>query len=233
MAMQKTSAFVLAAALLGAGSFMMPSTVRADDVPGPTTPAWTPRGATKVLAASPVSIDSPFEFDWRLERPSVSGGWLLVLEVDPDLVFPQQTAEPVLFVGDQVAQRINVGWTSGRVVAFVPSAREEVTGQLKLDLLKAPIWFGTPRLPEQISQSMIEQERAAATAAGIRAFGAAEITRARSAGGAGEKHVADLDGLMIEAAALIDLYAADEMELAELLRRSARRETIGPVPAAP
>jgi hypothetical protein len=130
---------------------------------------------------------------------------LLVLRVNPDLVFARQMAEPVLYVGNQTAERMNVGFESGYVVAIVPG---------EIDLEKALIWFGDPDLPERVTVEIIREQRAKAKAANIKPFSAEQVRAARRAGGetfAG----ADLDALHRHAAGLILEYAPDERERAE------------------
>ncbi|NNC39611.1 MAG: hypothetical protein HKN95_02875 [Acidimicrobiia bacterium] len=116
----------------------------------------TPAPINKVLYVQAFTLEEPYRTDWRKGRPWVKAGYLLVLEVDPALVFPRQTAEPILYVGSQVAERINIGYRSGHVVAVVPG---------KAKLKEEPIWFGTPGLPEAVDDERIGKERAAAKAA--------------------------------------------------------------------
>ena len=115
----------------------------------PALPA-TPAPVIDVLHAQPFQLEQPFAFSWRKERPLVTEGIVLVLKVDPALVYPRQTAEPVLYVGDQTAERVNVGYSSGHVVAIVPAHE---------NLSTSPVWFGTPALPEQIDKARIAEER--------------------------------------------------------------------------
>ena len=75
-----------------------------------------------ILFAQPFRLDKPYTHSWRKEQPLVKAGYLLVLAVDPEFARPLQTAEPVLYVGDQTAERINAGDVSGRLVVLVPSS---------------------------------------------------------------------------------------------------------------
>lgn len=134
----------------------------------------TPAAADDLIYAQQFQLDSGFTFRWSAERPIVTEGWILVIEVNPSLVYPRQTAEPVLYVGDYTAQRINHGYPEGRVVAVVPGG---------VDLASAPIWFGTPELPERVSRATATAERAAADAAGIRPLPAGVIETAKNRGG--------------------------------------------------
>ena len=149
---------------LGGGVFALRQ-VLADDGP-PPLPAVTPVGGVTLIAARPFTLEVPYVHDWRAERPQVQAGVLLVLGVDPDLVHPRQGLEPVLYVGDQTAERINAGHESGHLIAIVPAPLDG-SGQVALDLSKAPIYFGAPALPEQVDAATVAKELAAARARGI------------------------------------------------------------------
>ena len=77
----------------------------------------TPASIESLLYARPFTLDEGFRFDWRQERPLVTQGVLLVIEVDQDLVYPRQVAEPVLYVGDQTAMRLNIASCPACVIA--------------------------------------------------------------------------------------------------------------------
>ena len=164
----------------------------------------TPAAVDGIILAQPFTLDEPYQFAWQAERPMVSSGMILVLEVDPDLVLPRQTAEPVLYVGKSTAERVNSGYPSGKVVAIVPG---------QVDLSAAPIWFGEPMLPEQVTTAIIDTQLASATAAGIQPFTSDSAGMASQAGGS-ELKFADYDGLRRRAAELIQQYAAGEEDLA-------------------
>lgn len=137
----------------------------------PQTPA-TPAAVQDIVFAQPFTLDQGEVSTWRAERPVVDSGYIIVLKVNPDLVYPRQSAEPVLYVGDTTAERLNVGYRSGYVVAVVGA---EVTGDQAMDLSKVKIWFGTPELPERVDANRIAQESALADAAGIKPFSADKI----------------------------------------------------------
>lgn len=179
----------------------------------------TPASVGRVLHASPCVLEQAYTHAWRRERPQVRAGYLLVLEVDPALVVPRQGAEPVLYVGRQTAQRFNVGYGSGRVVAFVPSDLGE-DGGLTLDLATAPIWFGAPELPERVDAARIADERRKAAGARIRPRTTAELQAAR-AETPGVRTLADQAALFREAGALVIRYAPDEREWGEVLASTA------------
>lgn len=173
-------------------------------IAGPPEIPATPAAVDGILLAQAFSLDEPYEFSWLAERPLVSRGMILVLEVNPDLVLPRQTAEPVLYVGDSTAERVNTGYPSGKVVAIVPGP---------VDLASARIWFGEPMLPEQVTPAIIADQRTRAAEAGIAPFAANTAGMAVQAGGS-ELQVADYDALRRRAAELVQQYAAGEEELA-------------------
>ena len=183
----------------------------------PPLPA-TPAPVRRLLHAQPFKLDKGYEFEWRADRPMVSSGWMLVLQVEPALVFPRQVAEPLLLVGKTTAERINVGHQSGRIVVIVPSPLDEQSNpELKLE--EAMMWFGTPTLPEQVDAGQIEAERIAATNAGIRPFDARSIQTARQ----GRKMIVagNREQLRNVAADLVELHSPQEFELIQSLRADA------------
>lgn len=184
------------------GGFVEPVAKPAIQAPAiPTTPS-----AIKGLVyARPFTLASGFPTTWRAEQPMVTSGWLVVLDVNPALVYPRQIAEPVLYAGDQTVERINVGFESGKVVAIIPS---------RVDLKTQPVWFGTPELPERVDARRIVSERTLATRAGILPLPMQLVDAAVAQGGA-ELRVADKGALLREAANLIIRFAPDETELAQ------------------
>jgi len=172
--------------------------------PPPAIPE-TPAAVHTLVYAQPFSLEEGYRFDWRAEHPTVVEGYILVLKVDPDLVYPRQMPEPVLYVGDQTVERVNIGHKSGHVIAILPE---------KIDLATAPIWFGTPDLPERVDAEIIAAERARAEAAGIEPFAAAAVDASLRAGGEAvsfESH----DHMLHHLATLIQTYAPEERILAE------------------
>jgi len=175
----------------------------------PTTPA----AVAELLLAQPFRLDEPSVHLWRAERPEFRTGYLLVLKVDPALVFPRQTAEPVLYVGNQTAERINFGHHSGHVVALVPAVLDDPEHPDALDLSEALVWFGTPELPEQVDASTIQQERALAVSRGVKPISMAQAAAARENGGT-IVTASDKQALYARAAELIRTYAPAEEDLA-------------------
>lgn len=127
----------------------------------------TPAPVKDILFAQPFTLETPFIHTFSKERARVSNGLLIVVEVDPALVIPRNTLEPVLYAGNVAVQRLNHGEQSGRVIGIVPGS---------INLATAPIWFGTPELPERVTESTVQRERGLAERAGVRAFPSARIS---------------------------------------------------------
>jgi hypothetical protein len=178
----------------------------------PAVPA-TPAAVTELVSAQPFTLQTPAKHLWRAENVTYSSGYLLVLKVDPALVFPRQTAEPVLFVGHQTAERVNFGHESGHVIAIVPGVIDDPKHPDYIDLGKTLIWFGTPQLPEQVDADVIKQELALAKRAGIKPL----LTPRQSQ----KVKVSDKAELYGSAAALIQRYSPQEQELVRTLTGTA------------
>lgn len=163
-------------------------------------------GAVKgLLFAEPFRLALPYAHAWRLESPQVDSGWLVVLEVEREVVVPRQLAEPVLYVGDQTAERVNRGDVAGRLVAIVPG---------DLDPAVDPAWFGTPELPERVDAATVARELAAARAALVPPLLRAPLTRP-GAVGRGVVELAGRTALERYAAELVLQWAPEERELAQ------------------
>jgi hypothetical protein len=176
---------------------------------GPPPVPQTPASVNDLLYAREFSLDKGYTHNWCLEKPFITSGYLVVLRVNPDLVFPRQTLEPVLYAGDQTAQRINSGYESGVVIAVIPE---------KVDLFKTPIWFGTPELPERVSADRIKNELMKAEKAGIRPFSEKKVTTALKKGG-DPLQVSNMSALLRgEIARLILTYSPQEKQLADDFR---------------
>ena len=184
------------------------SLVRAEDAPAiPATPA----GIVELVEARPFTVDEPFVHHWRAEKRSYTAGYMLVLHVDPALVFPRQVEEPVLYVGSQTARRLNVGVDSGRVVAIVPVEDLET---FKLD--EQRIWFGTPAFPENIDDAWVEAEVEKADAS-IEPVGEVSLRAARTKGG-DRLRVSNLHAVMPVAGRLVETYAPTETDTVKSLK---------------
>jgi hypothetical protein len=182
--------------------------------PLPTLPSDA-RGVLDVLFAQPYVLDEAYVHSWRAERPLTDAGFLLVLEVEEAFTVPRNTEESVLYVGEEVAERINWGAGSGRVIALVP-APLDAEGAPVFDLESALIFYGNPGLPERVDAALVQAELAAARAAGVKALSAAGALSALEAGG-GQERFTDRTALERHAAQLLLEYSPNEVELAESL----------------
>jgi hypothetical protein len=191
--------------LIGIGLLSIGAVVSAEPPPIPFTPA----AVEEVVYARSFETANAFKFIWSKDRPTGNTGTLLVLKVNPDLVLPRQVAMPVLYVGEQTAQRINHGHESGYVIAIVPG---------DVDLAKSPVWFGTPDFPHQVDAGMARAERQLAAQAGIKPFPAEAVNAARARGG-DRLNIVDMKALLrTEVAELILQYAPQESHLADGFR---------------
>ena len=158
-----------------------------------------------LVVARPFVLAESYAHEWRLEKPVVNAGWLLVLAVDPTYVAPRQAAMPVLMAGEQTLECVNFGQDEGNVVAILPGA--------ELDLASTAFWFGAPELPERVDDAWIAIERASLRPGDAVTFTAAEIGRARGA----PLEVPDRVELDRQAALLILEHSPLEREIAEQL----------------
>jgi hypothetical protein len=171
-------------------------------MPAPPTPA----AVRDILEVRPFTLQTPYRNDWSKERASVTTGVLVVLDVDPAYVVRRDSLEPVLYAGNVTVQRLNHGDQSGRVIGIVPGT---------VDLSNVPIWFGTPELPERVTENVVRSERALAEKTGVRSFPAEKIAaRTRPVVAA-----TDLSALLRDVAAeLIYQYSPQEREIADSWR---------------
>ena len=168
--------------------------------------ATTPAAVNDLVLARPFTLANGYRHDWSKDRPMVRSGTLVVLKVDPNLVIPRSSGEPVLYAGNQTAQRLNHGHKSGHVIAIIPG---------KIDLTKVPIWFGRPELPERVTAQTIRSERALADAAKIRPFAAKKVKTVTK----GRLQASDLSLLLRDHVANLVLeYSPQEKNLAETWR---------------
>jgi hypothetical protein len=142
-----------------------------------------------------------------------------VLEVDRSFVVPRQVAVPVLYVGDKTAEPLNIGYRSGHVVAIVPG---------DVDLKKAPIYFGTPDLPERVDGKMAKAELDKAKAADIKPFTVKVIKAAMDRGGEAQNH-GNKTALLRHVAELLKQYSPVEKQLIAIFAPPEQ----APTPASP
>ena len=202
---------VLLLALAGGGAALV--RVFTPEVP-PQLPANPTSSSVEVVYARPYVLGEAETHWWRAEQPQVSAGVALVLRVpDRELLHPRQSAQPVLQVGAQTAERVNHGHVSGHVVALVP-ADLDAQGRVALDLTSAPIFFGAAELPERLDEAQLQARLADARAQGVAPPSAAQLA------GVLEDQVSFGDGweLRVWAADLIEAWSPDEIDLVRGLR---------------
>jgi hypothetical protein len=194
-------------------------------VSGPELPIPpTPARVDDVVYARGFTLEQGYRYIRSKERPWVTSGTLLVLKVDPSLVVPREIAMPVLYVGDQPAERLNRGNESGYVIAVVPGV---------VDLKRAPIWFGEPNSPHLVDAATAQSQRALAEQAGIGPFSGERVKAALAAGGETIKAVDMRAVLRDEVAGLIEKYSPQESQLANefrvpVLQHPAKSDNAGP-----
>jgi hypothetical protein len=169
----------------------------------------TPAAVDDLLYARPFTLEKEYKCLWPAERPHATTGMLLVLEIDKALVVPREIAMPILYVGDQPAERINHGHESGHVIVIVAG---------EVDLTQVPIWFGTPGFPGQVNLSTAKSERVLAEKAGIKPFPQKKVKAALAKGGPHIRAVDQRAMLRDHVAPLILEYCPDEKNLAEDFR---------------
>ncbi len=154
--------------ILSIGIFILasPALAAPDIPPVPDTPS----AVADLVHVRAFRLENGYRYDWRQEQPMVDQGVLAVFKVNPDLVYPRNAAEPVLYAGDQTVQRLNSGHQSGYVIAIIPG---------EVDLSRAPVWFGQPDLPERVNAEVIRTQRDLADNADIRSFKADKIESVR------------------------------------------------------
>jgi hypothetical protein len=166
----------------------------------------TPSAVIDVVYVQPFSLKSGYAHFWREEKPFVKSGTLAVFKVNPNLVYPRNTLEPVLYVGNQTAERLNFGNESGYVVAIIPG---------EVDLSKSRAWFGRPELPERVNEKIIRMETELADKENIKPLNQDAVSRVT-------QQYVDVPDLAIllrdHAAELVLKYSPQEKALAEAWR---------------
>ncbi len=176
--------------------------------PVPVIPTGNGEAVIDLLYARPFQLEVGYRYDFLADRPLVTRGVILVLEVDPEFARPRAVNRPVLYVGSVPAQICNSGYGSGRVIAIVPGS---------VDLKQTPIFYGSVELPERVTSERGARELAVARDWGFSPMNNASIDRARGRGG-DPLFAGDVGFLHLEISSLIFSYASDETECAERYR---------------
>jgi hypothetical protein len=166
----------------------------------------TPAPVDDVVYARTFKLNEGFRYDWAKEPFTVTEGTLLVIKAKPEYLTPRQTFEPMLYVGDHAAMKLNRGEKSGYVIVVVPG---------EVDLSKTLIWFGTPSVAERVDNSTIATEQALAAKAGLKPLSAAKAAKLR-----GERiNSPDFSALLRDhVAGLVEQYSPVEKDLASQWR---------------
>jgi hypothetical protein len=186
---------VLSVAVAAAVIVTFAATRPAAAVARPLTPEF------ELLHAERFEVATPFRHVWRADQPAYTNGWLLVLAGDETKLQPRQTKEPVLYVGNQTAERINTAQGSGRLVVLVPG---------DLELAAVPAFLGGVALPEEVRQPQINAELTAALARGVVPFPAPAI--ANAVRGGVQKFATDYE-LRLRAIELVAQHSPAEQDL--------------------
>ena len=169
----------------------------------------TPASVTDIVYARPFTLDQGYRDIRSKERPWVTAGTLLVLKVDPALVFPREISMPVLYAGDRPVERINRGNESGYLI---------VVASGPFDLRNDPVWFGAPDFPHNVDTATAQAQRTLAENAGVQPFPQKRVQAALTTGGQPLKK-ADMTALLRdEIADLILKYSPQEKQLADGFR---------------
>ena len=172
--------------------------------------AFAGDGVRGVLWVQPFHVDRAFVYGWTAERPQVTDGTVIVVDVDPAFAVPRDARMPVLYVGATPAEWINTGYPDGRIVALVPGT---------VDWATTPVFYGPTALPEQIDAQRGQAVLQAALAGGAAPWALAAVTAVTHP----TLLAADETALRAELADLIDRFAPSERERATLLRLPAQR----------
>lgn len=166
----------------------------------------TPQAVLDVVYVQPFSLKVGYTHYWRAEKPFVKSGTLAVFKVNPNLVYPRNALEPVLYVGNQTAERLNFGNDSGYVVAIIPG---------DVDLSNSRAWFGTPELPERVNERKIKLETELADKGSIKQLDPDAVKKVTQQ----NLDVPDLPTLLRDyAAELVLKYSPQEKALADAWR---------------
>lgn len=203
--MKPISYWIAAVLVAAVGGAVIALTTRPQDGELPALSQTPQIEGIRLIEATPFTLLEPHTHYWRAEQPSYTQGVLLVLQTNPENLVPRQTYEHVLYVGDETAERVNVGERSGHIVAIVPGP---------VDLANAPIYFGAPALPEQVTAASARGELSRAMSLGVRGVGEGALNAVT----AEPLVLQDSYELYLQASFAVERFAPDERDLVTGLR---------------
>jgi len=186
---------------------------------GLATTAVASAQSVEVLEAIPFRCETAWTHHWAAERPEVAAGTIVVVRVDPDAIRPRAAGQPILMVGDEIAEIVNPGNAEGIVVAVVPAPVDWKPGAAAT-LAGREVFLSAPGLPDRIDVAGRSSRRDAARAAGVRPQPAPRRAEALP--------LADRDALDRELAVIVRRRCPDQSRLADRLDGSAATETARP-----
>jgi hypothetical protein len=158
-----------------------------------------------LVYARPFTLEQPYSYAYSKEQPRIQSGYILVLNVDPELAQPRNAWTPVIYVGRYPAEITNLRVESGRLVVLVPG---------EVDLAKDPAYFGSVELPERVDAARGAEELAAALKIGIRPFSSDVIASALAAGGPALRAVG-INDVYRAVAGVLTTYVPEDRDRAE------------------
>jgi len=109
-----------------------------------------------VVWAQPFQLTEPARYLGRGDHAAFSGGWIVQVEVASGSGRARQVAQPVLYVGEWPARRVNHSEAGTCLVVWVPQP---------VALGESPVFFGPQTLPERVDESAGKAAAAAAEGA--------------------------------------------------------------------
>lgn len=201
----------LSLVLVSAGTAVVTWTNQSDQ---PEVPDNTASYPVHLVQAIPFTLDEAYTHWYRAEQPDVDAGLLLVLSVDKlELLHPRQTYMPVLQVGAETAEPLNLGNLSGNVIALLPGQRL-ADGSVDIDLTASPIFYGEPALPEEMDMAIVRDRLEIARLQGVGSPSEEMIDAAMREG----MHFANDNELRRWAVDLIEAYSPQEVDLVAGMR---------------
>lgn len=182
-----------------------------DDGPVSISPVETTDDGSavkKIVLARPFKLNEEYTYRWSKEKPKITEGYIVVLEVEKSYVRPRDVNVPVLYADTKPVEVTNVGFESGHRIVIVPGP---------VDLEKTTFYFGSVELPERVDADRGKKELESAKELGLKPFKKEDVRKALEVGGE-LVEVEDSYDLYLEVSDLILVYAPDEISRAETYR---------------